>query len=85
MLNLPFTPGSDVSGTVVSVGPGVTEFREGDAVFGLVRFPELNNGGKGYAEYTTSPAAHLAHKPANIDHIHAAAVPANGCADETSC
>lgn len=77
-LKLPFTPGSDISGVVAGVGPGVTDFREGDEVFGLVRFPELDNGGKGYAEYTTSPASHLARKPTSIDHLHAAAVPMAG-------
>ncbi|APR76566.1 zinc-containing alcohol dehydrogenase [Minicystis rosea] len=75
---LPFTPGSDVSGVVEALGEGVTDWRVGDEVFGLVRFPDLNNGGRGYAEYTTSPAAHLARKPAGIDHVHAAAVPMAG-------
>jgi NADPH:quinone reductase-like Zn-dependent oxidoreductase len=77
-LRLPFTPGSDVSGVVIAVGPQVTEWGVGDAVFGLVRFPQLNNGGKGYAEYATSPATHLARKPASIDHVQAAAVPMAG-------
>jgi NADPH:quinone reductase-like Zn-dependent oxidoreductase len=77
-LRLPFTPGSDVSGVVTAVGPEVSDWRPGDAVFGLVRFPELNNGGKGYAEYTTSPASHLARKPASVDHVQAAAVPMAG-------
>jgi NADPH:quinone reductase-like Zn-dependent oxidoreductase len=77
-LLLPFTPGSDVSGVVAAIGPQVTGLGEGDAVFGLVRFPQLNNGGRGYAEYTTSPASHLARKPAGIDHVHAAGVPMAG-------
>lgn len=77
-LPLPFTPGSDISGVVVAVGPEVTEWAEGDAVFGLVRFPSLEDGGRGYAEYTTAPAAHLARKPANVDHVHAAGVPMAG-------
>lgn len=59
-LRLPFTPGSDVSCGVAAVGPEVTEWTEGDPVFGLVRFPQLNNGGRGYAEYTAAPASHLA-------------------------
>jgi NADPH:quinone reductase-like Zn-dependent oxidoreductase len=75
---LPHTPGSDVSGVIEALGEGVTDWQVGDAVFGLVRFPDMNNGGKGYAEYTTSPAAHLARKPANVDHVHAAAVPMAG-------
>ncbi|WP_201778837.1 NADP-dependent oxidoreductase [Streptomyces sp. 150FB] len=75
---LPFTPGSDISGVVTAVGPGVTQWRPGDAVFGLVRFPSLDRGGRGYAEYTTSPAADLARKPASVDHVTAAAVPMAG-------
>ncbi|WP_208800652.1 NADP-dependent oxidoreductase [Microbispora triticiradicis] len=75
---LPYTPGTDVSGTVAAVGRGVTEWREGDEVFGLVRFPALGNGGKGYAEYTTSPASHLARKPASLSHVEAAGVPMAG-------
>lgn len=74
-LRLPFTPGSDVSGTVAAAGPEVTEWAEGDPVFGLVRFPQLNNGGRGYAEYTTAPASHLARKPDGIGHVEAAGVP----------
>jgi NADPH:quinone reductase-like Zn-dependent oxidoreductase len=77
-VGLPFTPGSDVSGVVVATGPEVSGLTEGDAVYGLVRFPELNNGGRAYAEYATSPAAHLAHKPATLDHVEAAAVPMAG-------
>ncbi|GAA3136302.1 NADP-dependent oxidoreductase [Streptosporangium carneum] len=77
-LIMPFTPGSDISGVVAAVGPGVAEWREGDAVFGAVRFPRLNDGGRGYAEYTTSPASHLARKPAAVDHVSAAAVPMSG-------
>lgn len=78
-LVLPLTPGSDFSGVIAAVGDGVSEFREGDAVFGLVRFPALlNNGGRTYAEYTTSPVSNLAHKPASIDHVHASGVPMSG-------
>ena len=75
---LPFIPGSDISGTVAAVGPAVTEFQEGDEVYGLVRFPSVDNPGAGYAEYATAPAAHLAPKPTTVDHVRAAAVPMAG-------
>ncbi|GGT07247.1 NADP-dependent oxidoreductase [Nonomuraea spiralis] len=76
---LPFTPGSDVSGVVAALGPGVTEWAEGDEVYGLVRFPRVGDlGGRGYAEYTTAPVGHLARKPASVDHVAAAAVPMAG-------
>ncbi|MEU6747098.1 NADP-dependent oxidoreductase [Spirillospora sp. NPDC046719] len=74
----PWTPGSDASGVVAAVGPGVTGFAVGDAVFGLIRFPSLDDGGRAYAEYTTAPAAHLARKPDGVDHVQAAAVPMAG-------
>ena len=67
--------GWDVSGVVEALGPEVTEFHEGDAVYGMIRFPR---SGATYAEYVAAPVAHLAHKPATIDHIHAAAVPLAG-------
>ncbi|GAA3556716.1 NADP-dependent oxidoreductase [Nonomuraea rosea] len=76
---LPFTPGSDASGVVAALGEGVTEWQEGDEVFGLIRFPATpGDGGKAYAEYTTAPAGQLARKPASVDHVHAAAVPMAG-------
>ncbi|MEU9093249.1 NADP-dependent oxidoreductase [Streptomyces sp. NPDC048428] len=70
--SLPFTPGSDISGVVAEVGSGVTEWQAGDEVFGLVNFPGRHAG---YAEYATSPAAHLARRPGTLGHVEAAAVP----------
>ncbi|MEV0400246.1 NADP-dependent oxidoreductase [Actinoallomurus sp. NPDC050550] len=77
-LPLPFTPGEEVSGVVVAVGPEVAEWEVGDEVFGLVRFPQLDNNGRGYAEYTTAPASSLARKPAGIGHVEAAGMPLAG-------
>ncbi|GHO68292.1 NADPH:quinone reductase [Ktedonobacter sp. SOSP1-52] len=68
----PSTPGFDASGIVEAVGPGVTEFQEGDAVYGMIRFLSRSST---YAEYTTAPVTDLAFKPATIDHLQAAAVP----------
>ncbi len=34
---LPFTPGTEVSGDVISVGPGVTGFKPGDRVISFLR------------------------------------------------
>ncbi|MFJ9825174.1 NADP-dependent oxidoreductase [Streptomyces sp. NPDC101160] len=71
----PLILGSDISGVVTALGPGVTEWRPGDEVFGLVNFPGRASG---YAEYAVSPAAHLAPKPATLGHTEAAAVPMAG-------
>jgi NADPH:quinone reductase-like Zn-dependent oxidoreductase len=72
---LPLIPGTQVSGIVEAIGPNVTTFHEGDAVYGLIRFPSGGVPAGAYAEYITAPAAHLALKPASIDHLQAAAVP----------
>ncbi|MEV0688426.1 NADP-dependent oxidoreductase [Nocardia sp. NPDC050378] len=64
--------GWDVSGVVEEVGPGVTLFAPGDEVFGMPRHPHAAGT---YAEYVTAPARHLAHKPANLSHVEAGALP----------
>lgn len=68
----PFVLGYDVSGVVEQTGPGVTIFAPGDAVFGMPRFPHPAGA---YAEFVAAPARHFVRKPANIDHLSAAAVP----------
>jgi NADPH:quinone reductase-like Zn-dependent oxidoreductase len=70
--HFPAILGWDLSGTVVALGAGVTRFREGDAVFGMPRFPAL---AEAYAEYVAAPAHELAHKPASVDDETAASVP----------
>ncbi len=71
-ISFPLILGWDVSGVIEEIGAGVTQFKPGDEVFGLVRFPQL---GATYAEYTAVPASHLAFKPRTLDHIQAAALP----------
>ncbi|NUS65618.1 MAG: NADP-dependent oxidoreductase [Saccharothrix sp.] len=68
----PWVPGWDVSGVVASVPAGENRFRVGDEVFGM---PHLPRPAGAYAEYVAAPARHFARKPANVDHVHAAAVP----------
>ncbi|MEU4658488.1 NADP-dependent oxidoreductase [Streptomyces sp. NPDC023723] len=75
-ITLPVVPGTDVSGVVESVAEDVTGFAPGDEVFGMLRFPGFD--GSAYAEYVAAPAADLAHKPAGLDHAHAAAAPVAG-------
>ncbi|WP_330347102.1 NADP-dependent oxidoreductase [Streptomyces sp. NBC_00582] len=71
--DLPVTPGTDVSGVVEAVAADVEGFAVGDQVFGLLRFPSFD--GRAYAEYVAAPASDLAHKPAGVDHVHAAGAP----------
>lgn len=69
----PLILGTDISGQVAQVAPDVQGFAVGDEVYSMVRFP--NGLGDAYAEYVSVPSSDLAHKPAGIDHIHAAAAP----------
>jgi NADPH2:quinone reductase len=74
--SFPIILGSDMSGVVEAVGESVREFRIGDDVFALVRFPaEVMEGSKAYAQLVSVPVADLAPKPSGLDHVHAAAAP----------
>jgi NADPH:quinone reductase-like Zn-dependent oxidoreductase len=68
---LPLIPGWDVSGVVEAVGPKVTAFKIGDAVYGMLDF--MRNGA--YADYVVTRTQHLAFKPKSLDHIQSGAVP----------
>ena len=71
----PFVLGWDISGTVEAVGPGVTLYKPGDDVFGMLPFPQ---GHGAYAEYAIGPDACRRPKPDRLDHVEAAAVPMVG-------
>lgn len=64
-LEPPFTPGMDISGTVVELGENVSAFSVGDAVCGGVRFG-------GFAEYACVPVQGLQKKPENLSFEEAA-------------
>jgi NADPH:quinone reductase-like Zn-dependent oxidoreductase len=68
---MPLIPGSDVSGVIEAVGPGVTGFAPGDEVYG--RGGVFRDGAN--AEYVVVFATDVAAKPASLDHVHAAALP----------
>jgi NADPH:quinone reductase-like Zn-dependent oxidoreductase len=61
----PAVLGWDVVGTVVAAGWDASQFKEGDPVFGMLRFPALAGA---YAEYVAAPEDQLARKPDNVDH-----------------
>ncbi|MDR7275333.1 NADP-dependent oxidoreductase [Catenuloplanes atrovinosus] len=75
-IELPLSPGTDVSGVVAAVGEDVDGFAVGDEVYGMLRFPGFD--GSAYAEYVAAPASDLARKPAGIDHVRAAGAPMAG-------
>jgi NADPH:quinone reductase-like Zn-dependent oxidoreductase len=72
-VHFPIVLGTDISGVVAEVAPDVQGFAAGDAVYSMVRFPD--GLGSAYAEFVAVPSSDLAHKPAGIDHTHAAAAP----------
>jgi NADPH:quinone reductase-like Zn-dependent oxidoreductase len=68
---LPLTPGSDLSGEIVAVGPEVSDLRVGDQIYGVTntRFTGA------YAEYALASAAMVSSKPTSLTYTEAAAVP----------
>ena len=71
-------PGTDLAGTVESVGADVTRFRVGDQVFGeSIRGVQWVNGGA-YAELAVAPESGLAAKPPGISFAAASTVPTAG-------
>jgi NADPH:quinone reductase-like Zn-dependent oxidoreductase len=69
-LKFPHILGRDFSGVVAAVGAGVTDFKPGEAVFGVT-----DQGIEGcYAEKLAIKAAIIAKKPDRLDHAAAAAM-----------
>jgi NADPH:quinone reductase-like Zn-dependent oxidoreductase len=66
-LKFPWIPGLEGSGVVEAVGPGVTQFKPGQPVFGP--FPGA------YAEFAVAPQKDILLKPANISFDEAASIP----------
>jgi NADPH:quinone reductase-like Zn-dependent oxidoreductase len=62
--------GFDVAGVVEEIGPGVTDFRPGDEVFG--------HGSGSFAELTRARSSRLARKPERLSFEQAASVPVAG-------
>jgi NADPH:quinone reductase-like Zn-dependent oxidoreductase len=66
-VQFPWTPGIDGAGVVEALGADVTQFKKGQAVFGIVT--------GGYAEYALAQAADMQAKPENISFEEAASIP----------
>jgi NADPH:quinone reductase-like Zn-dependent oxidoreductase len=69
-ISFPHSPGRDFSGVIRAMGPGVTGFVVGDAVFGVV----ATNTEATYAEAIAIPEAMIGKKPANVSHVEMAAM-----------
>jgi NADPH:quinone reductase-like Zn-dependent oxidoreductase len=68
---LPLTPGSDLSGEIVAVAPGVSDLHVGDQVYGVTNSRFIG----AYAEYAVASAAMVSKKPTSLTYIEAASVP----------
>jgi len=66
----PMTLGSEVAGTIVALGPGVSTPVEGTRVVSFVE--------GGYAEYASARATTVIPIPPNLDFVHAATFPVQG-------
>lgn len=71
-VDLPYTLGWDVAGTVAEVGAGVDGFSVGDRVIGRL------DGGGAAAEYVPAPGSGLVAAPLSVPLTHAAALPVAG-------
>ncbi|MFD8981992.1 NADP-dependent oxidoreductase [Streptomyces sp. NPDC059564] len=71
-VDLPYTLGWDLAGTVAEIGAGTEGFAVGDRVIGRL------DGGGAAAQYVRAPAAVLVAAPASIPLAHAAALPVAG-------
>jgi NADPH:quinone reductase-like Zn-dependent oxidoreductase len=65
-LQFPWTPGMEGAGVIETVGAGVTRFKPGQAVFGLIMSP--------YAEYALAAAGDLQPKPSAMTFDQAASI-----------
>ncbi|HOX19579.1 MAG TPA: NADP-dependent oxidoreductase [Gemmatimonadales bacterium] len=72
--SFPLILGTDLAGDVAAVGPGVTRFKVGDAVY-----TRLDNARIGaFAEYAVVRESTAARKPARLDYAEAASLPLVG-------
>jgi NADPH:quinone reductase len=75
---LPFVPGWDLAGTVLAAGEGVTRFRAGDRVIGMIPWVPVRARVGAYAEAAAVEESWLAHVPDGLDLAAAATLPLSG-------
>lgn len=74
-LDLPVTLGGDIAGVVVEIGPGVTNIKVGDEVYGSAG---VTGGSGAFAEYATTTSSKVGPKPKTVNFTEAAAVALTG-------
>ncbi|HYT01498.1 MAG TPA: NADP-dependent oxidoreductase [Candidatus Acidoferrum sp.] len=75
-LQFPSTLGTDFSGVVKQIGEGVSTVSQGDELYGQA--PVFTGGPGAFAEMALANAKSIAHKPKNLSHVEAAALPLVG-------
>jgi NADPH:quinone reductase-like Zn-dependent oxidoreductase len=68
LMKLPYIPGVEAAGEIEAVGPGVTDLKVGDAIFGRV-------AGGGYCELTRMSVGEAGKKPDSFSFEEAAGIP----------
>ena len=69
-IRFPHVPGRDFSGVVSALGQGASDFKVGDAVFGVCEVPREGS----YAEKIAIRQAIVARKPEKLTHVQTAAI-----------
>jgi NADPH:quinone reductase-like Zn-dependent oxidoreductase len=87
-LEFPHVPGNDFAGTVSEAGPDVTAYRVGDEIFGyaapralramLGARPSMSTGSLAQYAVFEADTPFLAHRPAGLDVVRAAALATTG-------
>jgi len=72
--SFPLTLGSDLAGDVEAVGPGVTKWKVGDAIYSRLDKDRIG----AIAEYALVRESAAAKKPARLDYVQAASLPLVG-------
>jgi NADPH:quinone reductase-like Zn-dependent oxidoreductase len=67
-LKLPIMLGGEIAGTIEQTGDEVRDFKEGDAVYGIIP-------SGGFAEYAIAKTGEIGPKPKSLDFENAAAIP----------
>jgi NADPH:quinone reductase len=76
-LRLPVVPGWDLAGEVSAVGDGVTAYRVGDRVCGMIPFSHIGGRVGSYAELAAVAPDWLAPLPANVSFEEGCTLPLN--------
>ena len=75
-LQFPSTLGMDFSGIIERVGEGISDFKQGDEIYGQAA--EIKGGSGAFAEMALANADTIAHKPKTLSHEEAAGLPLVG-------